>query len=226
MAEDEAKPNLTLVGHAAFRPFRNVWMLEELGVPYTYVPCRPRSKQAHRFNPLGKVPALQDGDFFMYESAAINTYLGDKFRGTGAPELVPPAGTTDRGRYEQMVSLISMELDAQGLWIHRKHQALPKEFPGMFTAIPEAVSVAQAHFVRVVGVLAADLQRSGEPFLLGRSFSAADILFVHCLKWAQDIAWLPLEDADTNAILVGYMKLCESRDAHGRAAAKKSVSML
>eukprot|EP01052_Picozoa_sp_SAG31_P039683 SAG31_NODE_5556_length_2459_cov_1.666525_1_plen_114_part_00 len=29
----------------------------------------------------------------MYESVAINTYLGDKFRGRlGVPELVPPAG--------------------------------------------------------------------------------------------------------------------------------------
>uniref|UniRef100_A0A7R9ZWP7 Glutathione transferase n=1 Tax=Pyrodinium bahamense TaxID=73915 RepID=A0A7R9ZWP7_9DINO len=226
MAEGDAKPTLTLVGHAAFRPFRNVWMLEELGVPYEYVPCRPRSREAQRFSPLGKVPALQDGDFVMYESAAINTYLGDKFRSTAAAELVPPAGTKERGRYEQLISFIITEVDAQGLWIHRKHEALPEQFKGMFTAIPEAVSVAKAHFAQVVGVLAADLQRSGEPFLLGRGFSAADILFVHCLQWAKDIAWLPLQDADTNAILTGYMELCESREAHGRAVAKKRASML
>merc|ERR1711861_124361 len=113
--------DLTLVGHAGFRSFRNVWMLEELGVKYKHVEAKPHSPDATRMNPMGKIPSLQDGDFIMYESAAINTYLGDKFRGATGADLVPAAGTTQRGRYEQLVSFLSMEVDAQGLWIHRKH---------------------------------------------------------------------------------------------------------
>lgn len=41
--------------------------------------------------------ALQHGNFIMTESAAINTYLADAFRGH-VPELVPPAGSQLRGR--------------------------------------------------------------------------------------------------------------------------------
>jgi glutathione S-transferase len=117
---------LKLVGATAFRSFRNVWMLEELGVAYEHTVARPRSAEASAANPFGKIPSLTDGDFTMYESAAINTYLGDKFRAGGqageggCPELVPPPGTAARGRYEQTTMCIMTELDAQGLWIHRK----------------------------------------------------------------------------------------------------------
>jgi len=73
---------LQLVGTAEFRPFRNVWVLEELGVDWEHVAAFPRSMGGEDAkNPFGKVPQLMDGDFFMYESAAINTYLCDKFRG-------------------------------------------------------------------------------------------------------------------------------------------------
>jgi len=44
----------------------------------------------------------------MYESAAINTYLGDKFRST--KELVPLAGSHERGRYEQLCAATMAEL--------------------------------------------------------------------------------------------------------------------
>jgi hypothetical protein len=86
---------LKLIGAAAFRPFRNVWMLEELGVAYEHIAARPRAPEAQQVNPFGKVPCLMDGDFAMYESVAINTYLGDKFRGQpDVPQtLLPPPGT-------------------------------------------------------------------------------------------------------------------------------------
>ena len=84
---------LKIVGSARFRPLRNVWMLEELGIKYVHDPARPRSDAARAVNPFGKVPTLVDGDVVLYESAAINTYLGDKFRVAGhMPVLVPEAG--------------------------------------------------------------------------------------------------------------------------------------
>ena len=128
---------LTLIGHGAFRSFRNMWLLEELGVPYTHVPARPQSREAKAVNPFGKIPTLQDGDFTMYESGAINAYLADKFRGVqGTPALVPPPGTPQRGRYEQLTHCIVAEMDAQSLWIHRKHEALGQVLlPSLFTPL-------------------------------------------------------------------------------------------
>jgi glutathione S-transferase len=105
-AEDDWWPDMTLYGDLNMRPFRNAWMLEEIGMPYVHVPCMPRSRIARMVHPMGKVPALlvverrrrrppprggDDGDvgrsvdsnpprFVILESAAINTYLGDMAR--------------------------------------------------------------------------------------------------------------------------------------------------
>ena len=89
--------DLTLIGTPKARPFRNVWMLEEMQLPYSLLPAFPRSPEVLALNPSGKVPILQHGGFSMTESAAINTYLGDTFRGQ-IPELVPPVGPK-RGRH-------------------------------------------------------------------------------------------------------------------------------
>ena len=127
-----------------------------------------RSADATASNPFGKIPSLVDGDFTMFESAAINTYLGDKFRGReGCADLVPAAGTIERGRYEQQV-IVMAELDSQGLWIHRKHEALGQ----IFGEIPPAVAHAKQHVSKVIEVLETDLRSDG-PYLCGSAFSAA-----------------------------------------------------
>ena len=51
---------IRLIGSAKYRPFRNVWMLEELGVSWRYEPATPRSEAAHKVNPFGKIPTLVD----------------------------------------------------------------------------------------------------------------------------------------------------------------------
>ncbi len=154
----------------------------------------------------------------MYESTAINTYLGDKFRSQpGVPALVPEAGTRQRGKYEQMVSLVQTEIDAQGLWIHRKHEALAEHFG----AQPGAVAHAKAHVQRVVTAVAADLRQSGD-FLLGAEFSAADITFVSCMSWSKAIgwnAWMESNDSTDIAHLRSYLTRCQAREAHQRAVA-------
>jgi glutathione S-transferase len=61
------------------RSFRPLWALEELGLPYKLhlLPFPPRVREPGflEVNPLGTIPALQDGDTFMSESAAIVQYL-------------------------------------------------------------------------------------------------------------------------------------------------------
>ena len=216
---------LKLIGATGFRTFRNVWMLEELGVAYDHAAVGPHSAEAREGSPFGKIPSLIDGDFAMYESAAINTYLGDKFRGReGKADLVPAAGTRDRGRYEQLTMCIQAELDAQGLWIHRKHEALAH----LFGECPAAVAHAKAHSARTVGILAGELRQQGGPFLLGRDFSAADILFVHCCNWAEVIGWGEAwtgaleQDGDANMqALASYLARCRARPAFERTREKK-----
>jgi glutathione S-transferase len=74
---------LKLYGGARTRASIVQWYLEELGVPYEFV-MLDLSAGEHRqpaylaINPIGKVPAIVDGDFQLWESGAILFYLAQK----------------------------------------------------------------------------------------------------------------------------------------------------
>lgn len=75
---------LKLYGGARSRASIVQWYLEELAVPYDYV-LLDMQAGAHRqpdflaINPMGKVPAIVDGDFKLWESGAILLYLAEKY---------------------------------------------------------------------------------------------------------------------------------------------------
>ena len=202
------------------RPFRNIWMLEEIGQPYIHVVCKPWSRAARSVHPLGKVPALlvenyscrpssssNDNDnnndrFVIIESAAINTFLGDIARIPTNNEkndipsstsilLVPPPGTPLRAKYDSIAMFIMTELDSQSLWIHRKHDALSN----VFGDAPIAVQEAKRQFdnaldVMVDEIVVGDDGNEEVGYLLPTGFSAVDIIFANCCFWAQQIDWL------------------------------------
>jgi glutathione S-transferase len=70
---------ITLYHCVSARSFRPLWLLEELGLPYTLhmLPFPPRAlaRDYLQDNPLGTVPLLVDGSTRMTESAAICQYL-------------------------------------------------------------------------------------------------------------------------------------------------------
>ena len=146
--------------------------------------------------------------------------LADKYRGRAEhPDLVPDAGTPLRGRYEQTILMIASELDAQGLWIHRKHEALAGV---LAPACPEAVAHARSHVLNVFKVLAAEIRAAEGDHLLGACFSAADVLLGHCMDWAASIGWTAdwatLNEADA-ATLTAYYDRCKGRPAYVRMKA-------
>ncbi len=74
---------LKLYGGARSRASIVKWCLEEIGVPYEFVMLDMQAG-AHlqpeylEINPIGKVPAIVDGDFKLWESGAILLYLAQK----------------------------------------------------------------------------------------------------------------------------------------------------
>lgn len=58
-------------------------------------------------HPFAKFPAMQDGDFLLYETSAICRYIDEKFDG---PPLLP-ANARDRALTEQWISAIKAYLD-------------------------------------------------------------------------------------------------------------------
>jgi glutathione S-transferase len=155
---------------------------------------------------------VEDDGFALYESGAIITYLGDRQTGSGTlPSLVPTSGTRERGLYDQTMSVLLTELDAQGLWIHRKHEALGE----FFTFIPEAVVHARKYFSKTNRVLIQQLKDSG-PYLLGADFSGVDIVYVHCLDWSKSIGWN--DKWKDEPVLQKYIERCISRPAYVKTA--------
>jgi glutathione S-transferase len=85
---------IKLYGGARSRASVVKWYLEELGVEYEFVLLDMQAGE-HRqapytnINPIGKVPAIVDGDFTLWESGAILGYLAAKYG--GMTEIEPRA---------------------------------------------------------------------------------------------------------------------------------------
>lgn len=171
---------LKLYGMPKTRSTRITWALEEVGADYQFIPINLAKGEGQTpeflaLNPSGKVPVLVDGDLLLTESAAICTYLGDKFPETG---LVPRPGTAERAKYDQWCFFVLAELE-QPLWTIAKHKfALPEE-----RRVPEIKATGVWEFQKAAAVLAKGLE--GKDYLVGDGFTMVDILAAHTLAWAR-----------------------------------------
>ena len=205
------KPRLILWGAGTSRTLRAHWILHELGLDYDKRPIGSRTGETQtpefkKLNAREKIPVLQDGDLNLAESAAIVTYLAEKY---GLPAgLIPPAGSPERAAYYEWCFFIMTELDAHTLYVIRRHTGLRE----LYGDAPNAVRAAQEGFQKQVRVADEKLARQG-PFILGRTFTGADILLSTCLTWAERFE-LPLSDR-----LGEYIRLTTSREAYRLAFA-------
>ena len=184
------------------RTFRVLWLLEELGVPYTRVIAAPRSAEARAVNPAGKVPVLVADGVTLTDSVAIMTFLADRHAA-----FTHPCGTTDRARQDGFTQFLNDEFDAV-LWTAARHSfVLPKD-----KRVPAVKEPLKWEFALSVIEL---MRRMGDgPFLMGERMTVPDILAAHCGAWAF-AAKFPLTDAGFNA----YLERMRSRDAYRRVKA-------
>lgn len=161
------------------RATRPRWMLEELGVPYELKTLNVAEGENKRsdylaVHPLGSVPALEDGELKLFESAAILQYLADKFPEKG---LAPKPGTPERGEYYtwMMFTMTTAEPPLVDMLYHTRMLPEAERSPAM-------VEKARKRFAEVARVLEARLK--GREYVVGNSFSAADVLLGSLLGWA------------------------------------------
>ncbi|MCE8007185.1 glutathione S-transferase family protein [Aestuariivita sp.] len=172
----------TVVGRVRSRAFRVMWALEEMGVPYTHIDAGPQSDEARKYHPTGKIPVMMVGDEALTDSVAIMSYLSDVHGTLGAP-----AGTIQRARLDAMLHYLNEDLDAP-LWQIAKHtMILPEE-----RRVEGAVATAKWEVERTFNALSDRVQG---PWLMGKDFTIADVLAVHCLGWAFGLG-IPVENAD------------------------------
>ena len=203
---------LKLYGCPNTRSLRAAWALEEVGAEYEFqtvllLKGEGRRPSFLRVNPAGKVPVLVDGDLVLSESAAICTYIGDLFPASG---LTPHWGTQDRARYNQWVAFAIAELEQPLSTIAKHRFALPEEL-----RVPHVEDAAKWEFGRACRVLEKGL--ADRDYIIGDRFTAADILLVHILAWA-DSARVPVEAPALNV----YAERLRARPALPRARAREA----
>lgn len=152
------------------RGFRVVWLCEELDTPYQIVtvdmsPVYRKSPEWRKLNPVGKVPAMSDGELVMFESGAMVQYVLDRY---GDGRLQPTPGTADHALYLQW-SWFAEATFSRPLGEIVNHKREFAENP-LQPVIDEMKSRAR------LCAQALDAALGGKTWILGDSFSAADIM--------------------------------------------------
>jgi len=184
------------------RSFTALWMMEETGEPYERVLTdisTGAQKQADylKVNPMGKVPALQDGEAVMAEAAAICAYVADR---CPKARLAPPIGDIRRARYLQWLFFGPSCIEPAIVQIHTKLQMPP-------------VSAAWGEARQVFDVLDRALEQG--PWLLGDDFIAADVVIGSGLNYAIRL----FKMVEPRPAFDRYLDRCAARPAFQRATA-------
>jgi glutathione S-transferase len=187
------------------RALRALWMLEELGQPYELVRIdirNPAAKADPAFraaSPMGKVPALEDGETRLWDSGAICAYLADQYP---AAKLAPAIGSRNRGLYLQ--------------WLLYPNSVIEPAMAEKFSNAPVSSSAhGWGSFDQMLAVLRESLTQG--PWILGETFSAADVLLGMACHFMRQFKLI-----DDEPVLSAYVDRCLQRPAFQRALAHES----
>lgn len=192
----------TVIGAPKTRAFRVIWMLEELGQPYTVDPTAPRDPKLAEINPSKKVPVLKDGSDYVIDSVAIVQYLADKHQ-----MLTHKAGTIARAHQDSFTQFCVDDVESS-LWTAAKHTfVLPAEL-----RVEGAKTACQHDFNKAMEHLA--LRLGSKTYVMGEMFTVPDLLLGHCAGWATSMNWT-IPEGNVSA----YVARVRSRPAFARATA-------
>jgi glutathione S-transferase len=171
---------LTLYHAAPSRSSIVRWMLEEIGEPYDVHLLDLQAGDNRQpgylaVNAMGKVPALKHGDAVITEAAAICLYLADAFPRAG---LTVPVGDPRRGAFLKWLffSPGCLEPAVTDRAFKRAEQ-------------PPRAALGYGDFETTMDVVARAVQPG--PYLLGETFTAADVVIGSTLRWATMFKLIP-----------------------------------
>ena len=153
------------------------WMLKELDAPHEQIVVdflggENDSPEFRAINPMGKVPALVDGDAVVTEAAAICAYLADKFPDKG---LAPPPGSTERARYYRYLFFPGATLEP----------LFSLTSAGIEHPTPQ--SAGWGDMARVMATV--ESMTPGTGWALGEQFTAADVVYGGTLDFSIRFDW-------------------------------------
>lgn len=173
------------------------WMLKELDVPHEQIIIdfstgENNSPEYRKINPMGKVPALVDGDAVVTEVAAICAYLADKF-----PEkkLAPEAGSPDRATYYRYLFIAGNTIEP----------AFSLATSGV--EHPQPSSAGWGDTSRVLATIETMTPDVG--WVLGEQFTAADVVFGGLLDFSMVFNWF-----EASPKVADYVERIRGRSAY------------
>jgi glutathione S-transferase len=158
---------LRIYGIARTRAFRALWMATELGLDYEHIQIEIGAHGARQpdylaVNPNGRLPAIDDDGFILWESLAINLYLAKK-HGRFYPQTLD-----GEARAWQWCLWAANEVErAVNIWSLHAVRLPPED--RNHEVMAEALKIMGPPF----RVLDAALRPS--PYLLGEEFTVADL---------------------------------------------------
>lgn len=192
---------ITLYHAPRSRSSRIIWLLEELEAPYEIeiVPIvrgdgtgSPAPDSYKRVNPLKKVPAIKVYNEVVTESAAICLYLTDSHQ---KKQVGPLPGDNNRAEYVRWLFFYAGALEPAAT---ARFQGWDKEKPTGFGTFEEIEAMISN-------------QLESAPYMLGDTFSAADILYGSAVMFFKGTLFPPRKHYDE------YLARLSARPAFQRA---------
>ncbi|MDY7225198.1 glutathione S-transferase family protein [Hyalangium rubrum] len=149
-------------------------------------------------NPMGKVPAIKHGDALVTEQAAVYMYLAELYPEAG---LSPAVGHPLRGPYLRWMVFYGSCFEPALVDRSMKREPAPRG------------TSPYGDFETVISTLTQQLAKG--PWLLGETFTAADVLWGSALTWTTGFKLVP-ELPEIKA----YLERFNARPAVVRARAK------
>ncbi|HEY9218036.1 MAG TPA: glutathione S-transferase family protein [Phenylobacterium sp.] len=201
---------MKLYGTSRSRAARCLVAAEELGLAYEHVPlfAEGRDRDADRrlmgeLNPNAHIPVLEHDGGLMWESMAINLFLGEI---AGGP--LWPASAADRGATYQWSIWAQTEIDRAD-WNRARRSGDEAQ-----------IAADREGLVRALGVL--DRALAERDFILGEAFSLVDANVACTLSQPNErglIGWQRLDPAEAGlTALAGWLSRCRARPSYQRVA--------
>ena len=193
------------------RSVRALWLFNELDLPYDLeiYPLGDKSMRTPEYlkvHPLGRVPALEDGDLTIFESGAIVQYVLEKY---GDGTMVPAPDSIDYPIYLQWLHYAEGMIMPQVNIIVVETIFLPEERRNQ-------TNVDRATKLLTRMLTAVDMHLQDRDFLAGE-FSGADIMTGHACIVSGRLG----ADISDKPNIAAYIDRLEARPALQKAWATK-----
>ena len=120
--------------------------------------------------------------------------------------LIPPPRSDERAHYFEWCFFVMTELDAHTLYVIRRHEGLAE----LYGESKVAAQAARDYYGKYA-LVAAETLNDGRPFILGGTFTSADILLTTTLDWGRGVS------IEIPARFDAYLERVHARPAHERA---------